>query len=422
MFETLLDEARKIVKENQAAEKYNIFKVLEVTDKEVMMCRVLADFLNPHGAHGKGKLYLNSFLAEVLKRKDADHICETARVYKEYPITAGRRVDIVISSDDVFIPIEVKIYARDQKAQCFDYYSFAKEKDSLTKVVYLTIWGSAPSQYSMESRDGNASLESNDCICISFADDIIMWLDTLWKEETNVSMKDMILQYKEAIENFTLSLNEDVQMKLIDKIMESEENFKGMLAINEVADKAKARLIYDLLYAFEASINGIREKYGFEREKVFEWYEYRDQANKDYYKQRESTYPGLNYVFKDVILPGGVQLWLRIEVDYALFFGLCLFDPNADGGAGNQMDEPSEEVKEALKQYMDIQEATYDAWWVKWWYLPTGTDQKNAERDLVPDFRSMNDAAVTLSNRVKKKEFIEKSSSVIEKILDRTML
>lgn len=422
MFEALLDETRKIVKENQTAEKYNIFKVLEVADKEVMMCRVLADFLNPHGLHGKGNLYLNSFLTEVLKRKDADHICETARVYKEYPITAERRIDIVIASDDAFIPIEVKIYARDQRAQCFDYYSFAKEKDPLTKVVYLTIWGNAPSQYSMESADGNTSLKSNDCVCISFADDIIMWLDILLKEETDVSMKDMILQYKEAIENFTLSLNEAAQMKLIDKIMESEENFKGMLVISEVADKAKARLIYDLLHAFETAMNGIAEKYGLEREKVFEWYEYTDQANQDYYKQRESTYPGLNYVFKDVILPGGIQLWLRIEVDYALFFGLSLFDPNADGGAGNQMDEPSEEVKEVLKQYMDIREAAYDAWWVKWWYLPTGTDQKNAERDLVPDFKSMNDAAVTLSNGEKKKEFIEKSLLVIEKILDETML
>lgn len=98
-------------------------------------------------------------------------------------------------TDDAFIPIEVKIYVRDQSAQCFDYYSFAKEKDALTKVVYLTIWGNAPSQYSMESADGNTSLKSNDCICISFADDIIMWLDILLKEETDVSMKDMILQY-----------------------------------------------------------------------------------------------------------------------------------------------------------------------------------------------------------------------------------
>lgn len=55
-----------------------------------------------------------------------------------------------------------------------------------------------------------------------------------------------------------LELYEAVQMKLIDKIMESEENFKGMLAINEVADKAKARLIYDLLHAFETAMNGIQ--------------------------------------------------------------------------------------------------------------------------------------------------------------------
>jgi len=193
MFEALLEEAGKIIKENQFAEKYNIFKVLKVTDKEVMMCRVLADFLNSRGMHGKGTLYLNSFLTEVLNRKDADRLCETARVYKEYPITAERRIDIVIVSDDAFIPIEVKIFAGEQKAQCFDYCLFAKNKDPLAKVVYLTIWGNKPSRYSMKSKDGKAVLESDDCVCISFADDIIMWLDTLIKKETDVSMKNMLL-------------------------------------------------------------------------------------------------------------------------------------------------------------------------------------------------------------------------------------
>lgn len=99
-----------------------------MSDKEVLMCRVLADFLNPNGMHGKGTKYLEQFLDEVLHRKDYKLICEKAHVFKEYLIGEDRRIDIVIETREVFIPIEVKIHAREQRAQCYDYYMYAKRK------------------------------------------------------------------------------------------------------------------------------------------------------------------------------------------------------------------------------------------------------------------------------------------------------
>ncbi|TAH59676.1 MAG: hypothetical protein EWM50_07655 [Gottschalkiaceae bacterium] len=39
----------------------------------------------------------------------------------EYPIDEDRRIDIVIACASRFIPIEVKIHARDQYSQCYDY-------------------------------------------------------------------------------------------------------------------------------------------------------------------------------------------------------------------------------------------------------------------------------------------------------------
>ena len=128
---------------------YNIFKVLEITDKEVLMCRVLTDFLNPDGAHGKGSKYLELFLDKILHRLDYKVISETAHVFKEYPIKEERRIDVVIESKQAFIPIEVKIHAGEQRAQCYDYYMHAKSKDKHPQVVYLTKWGSMPSEYSL---------------------------------------------------------------------------------------------------------------------------------------------------------------------------------------------------------------------------------------------------------------------------------
>lgn len=46
---------------------YNVFDVLGVSRKEVIMCRFFADLLNPDGAHGYGILFLKTFLEEVLK-------------------------------------------------------------------------------------------------------------------------------------------------------------------------------------------------------------------------------------------------------------------------------------------------------------------------------------------------------------------
>jgi hypothetical protein len=42
--------------------KYNIFKIAEISEKEVIICRVIADLLNPKGCHYKGDRYLKIFL------------------------------------------------------------------------------------------------------------------------------------------------------------------------------------------------------------------------------------------------------------------------------------------------------------------------------------------------------------------------
>ena len=57
-----------------------------------------------------------------------------------------------------------------------------------------------------------------------------------------------------------------------------------------------------------------------------------------------------------------------------------------------------------------------DAWWLKWVYLPTGTKEKY-KMDQVPDFKTMNDAAIDLADVGKRKEFIDKAIIVIEQNL-----
>lgn len=148
---------------------YNLFNVMGIQGKEVLMCRVLADLLNPEGQHGQGILFLKSFLADVLKQGDRnDILLEHTTVETEYVIGNDRRIDIMIYNSQFAIPIEVKIYAGEQEAQCYDYYEYAKN----SPIVYLTRYGSEPSALSRMEKDGSDSLSTDQILCISWKDDI----------------------------------------------------------------------------------------------------------------------------------------------------------------------------------------------------------------------------------------------------------
>ena len=126
---------------------YNIFRILEVAEKEVVMCRFLADLLNPEGQHGCGILFLKSFFNDVLREnRVSDTLLAHTDVIKEFAIDHERRIDIVICNTHFFIPIEVKIYAKEQKGQCYDYFEYAKKFDEHTRIVYLTRFGNEPTE------------------------------------------------------------------------------------------------------------------------------------------------------------------------------------------------------------------------------------------------------------------------------------
>lgn len=126
----------------------NMFQALHMEQNEVVMCRFLADLLDPKGWHGRTD-FLESFLKrfDILELENAEkenlHFEKTC-VMTEYVIDNGRRIDIVLQHPNFFIPIEAKINARDQEGQCYDYSFYTRS----AKLVYLTKNGSDPSEWS----------------------------------------------------------------------------------------------------------------------------------------------------------------------------------------------------------------------------------------------------------------------------------
>lgn len=186
---------------------FNIFKVLRIKDKEVIICRLLGELLSPNGSHGLGYIPLKLFMDIVLDNKEeteenlksAQVTLEESVSYDDESQNSYRRVDIVIYIAEKVYPIEVKIWAGDQPKQLFDYYHYYfREEKPENKIYYLTPNGHNPSEYSANGL--------KQYVTLSFEKDIRDWLIKILelvnpKDENQRKSISIIEQYKEITEN-----------------------------------------------------------------------------------------------------------------------------------------------------------------------------------------------------------------------------
>lgn len=224
-FTTNLIEKLKAVSFNSGNTKSaNILYMLGVENKEVIICRLLASLIEPNGLHCLGIEPLKIFLKCInVNKKYSDNMLSNAMVETEELISDNRRVDIVIHIDNDVIPIEVKLYAKDQDAQLCDYFNYYKAIDKETdkdidKIYYLTIDGKKPSKSSV----GN--LKKENYSCISFFKEIYSFLFDL--ENSSMGAENdlikIIKDFKEVISN--LKSDEENMEKIIEKITKCFED------------------------------------------------------------------------------------------------------------------------------------------------------------------------------------------------------
>lgn len=385
--ESVLDRVIKQNTENVNLLKtkdYNIFSVLQIQSKEVLICRMIADLLNPRGQHGAGAEYLKIFLRDCLGMEKMDtKLADQAIVTAEYAIDDERRIDIVIEIGSYFLPIEVKIYAADQKSQCFDYYQYAKRRDAQAKVYYLTLDGHRPGKDSTSS--GNRSVTEEDIVCLSFREHILNWLKAC-KNSGNTGMVPILEQFIQNIEQISGYTSEKVRNMVIDELLKSGDSLRAGMQIADSINAAKAKLIYLVSKSLKSS-----------------WQEWRKRI-----------------IVNDAPMPDGKQLWFRVEVVHRLFAGFCVFDPNAESeeGHGDQVDEYDAATVKVVGHYLKISAADHNDWWATWWYLPAGEQKPN---DSVPNFKIMNDAAIALADKECRSEFVSLCVRNIEEMVERVL-
>lgn len=172
----------------------NLFKVLRIQNKEVLICRLLGELLDPLGSHEMGIIPLSSFLSIIKANIYSNKQLENASVILEEVIDENRRVDIAIHLASDIIPIEVKVWAGDQAAQLTDYYRFYFGEDSSKRIYYLTPHGHTPS----ETSQGNLRLGVN-IQCLSFANDISEWISAIIPYSKDGNTSSVLAQFKEMI-------------------------------------------------------------------------------------------------------------------------------------------------------------------------------------------------------------------------------
>lgn len=231
-------------------ENFNIFSVMRVeTDELRTHSRIIAEFLNPKGIHYQGSVFLKlffeivEFLNDIKQNFDYENAQilleeHTGRIYEDY--SEGGFIDIIIKDSKNQVVIENKIFAADQKGQLLRY----KNKYPNCKLIYLTLNGKSPSEFSYKIKNGQ-ELKLEDIILLSYKNVIKNWLEKCLEKTVSLPIiRETLLQYLHLIKKLTnQTTNNKMEKEIIELISKDYNSFKSAKIISENYEKAKIFLI-----------------------------------------------------------------------------------------------------------------------------------------------------------------------------------
>jgi len=246
-------------------DNYNIFKVLQLSSKELSHSKVISNLLNPKGSHGQGDVFLNYFIHvlydELSEEKDIpllnewsknDFIAKSTRVELEKYIgqiskdhTSGGRIDICISNGSKpIIIIENKIYASNQENQLIRYYNYLKKCKCENEAIllYLTLNG--------RNADNHKKLEGIKYFPISYKFTISKWLEKCKSYSVEKPfIRETLSQYIYILKSLTgQSRSRIMTDEIIETIMMNKNHVKSAFQIAETIDSLKMRIFKNKLF------------------------------------------------------------------------------------------------------------------------------------------------------------------------------
>lgn len=225
-----IEENRKIA--SLTGENFNVFRVLGLEAREVRThSALLAELLNPRGAHGQEDLFLRLFIDQIpLSQPFAT---EATKVVSEYYLgrinadyTKGGYVDLRLDDGNQRIFIENKIYASDGTNQLLRY----RNSDPSAFLIYLTLDG----------QEANTTLNLSDYLRLSYRTHVHNWLERCRKEAVTLPhIRETLTQYINLIEYLTAQTRQTRMIKeikdeilghpeLAESIVESYQAFEAL--------------------------------------------------------------------------------------------------------------------------------------------------------------------------------------------------
>lgn len=392
---SLLQQVKLITKyysqlSTQSGEGFNVFKVINMTHNETSVhSRFIAELLNPKGSHGQGNVFLKIFTELFCENLNLDYSTATTKIEKSIgpkDLETGGRLDIIVSDKkNHCIVIENKINAGDQEKQLIRYNNYAKSyKES--RLIYLTLYGDSPSEYSTKSEDYKLE-EKKDYICLSYNLDILEWLKNCRKEVVTFPiLREGITHYINLIKIITnQSTNEEMEKEVTTIILNSFEDIQAANLIASSVYKAEAEIQLLFWKELRKSLvqNNLEPK---NSEEDFE----REIKNKvsNYYEKNANSHPG---IWIEIYQKNNITIHWGAEIE-SLFYTGFTFEINGEGGVSDTKE--AEAYRKFISEMGDFDMSS--KWWLGWKYY-------NPELD----FSTINENVYNLTKNDYLKEVVE---------------
>lgn len=383
-----------IERRKKSGSEFNIFKVLNLENKEVPIVRFLLELLNPNGCHYQGDYFLKSFIRNALsidEEKIGDDELIKTKVRREVSTIDNKRIDLTIETKSTYIGIEIKVYSHEHDHQLQFYSKELTRSSKHSYLYYLTPFG-----------EESEELDKNKYESMSFKDDIIPWLIEAKNglDDTLILLKLNLDQYICVLKNICGIETEETTMKVKDYILESEDNVKCVKTLINALPKAQTQIMLNFF-------NGLKEElidHSIEFDKKI--FSCNEEDIKKYYESQKRVWPSINIKFldrqKDKI---NHDIYLRLEVDSRLFIGFIVSDTGE-----KDVRIIDKKTKDLFSQvFDDMKVGVENDWWLVWKYIKT-------ENEWV-DFKSFNDNVIKLANKNNLTKLIKICVETIETLL-----
>ena len=215
-------EQERLKKEKEEGKRFNVFSALNMCSDEMRLhSRLLATLLNPKASHGLGNEFLKLFLIALGLPEDYITYCKEQIVERpigEVTEATGGRIDIILEDRGHAVIIENKIYAGDQPNQLLRYHNYGVKTfgENNFKLVYLTLYGSDPSPYSLGG-------EHFEFIKLSYAQDILKLLEDFVPTQPQKPVHSTIEDYITIIKQLTdQDMDTEYQQSIINEAIDEK--------------------------------------------------------------------------------------------------------------------------------------------------------------------------------------------------------